>query len=349
MRWLIYRVLHAIPLILGLITLLFGIIHLLGDPSRMIAGQRSDVATLESVRKSFRLDLPVWQQYLWYLNDLSPLGIVPSEKTESHLLFSIKDLEQGSLGIKTPDLGNSFQNNRPVVGMILDKLPGSFILATLAMGMAIVLGVFGGVISALYKHQWPDRLLSFIASLGVSAPSFVVAVLLIWIFAVLAGSWTGLPVSGYLWVEDTFTPQLRFHPETLVLPVLALGTRPLALILQLTRNSLLEVLSQDYVRTARAKGLNEKTVLLKHALRNALNPVITAVSGWFASLLAGVFFIEFMFDWQGLGRLTLEALHKNDYPVLNGCVLFTGLVFILMNLLADALYVVADPRIRLKL
>lgn len=348
MRWLAKRLLQALPLLLGLITLLFGIIHLLGDPSRMIAGQRSDVATLESVRKNFRLDLPVWQQYFWYLNDLSPVGIVPAEKINSHQILALIHLEKENVGIKIPDLGNSFQNNRPVTDMIQEKLPGTFVLAVLALSVAVVLGIGGGVISALYKHRWPDRLLSFVASLGISAPSFVVAVVLVWIFAVLAGDWTGLPVSGYLWVEDTFGPEVRMRPETLVLPVLALGIRPLSLILQLTRNSLLEVLSQDFVRTARAKGLSEKTVLFKHALRNALNPVITAVSGWFASLLAGVFFIEFMFDWQGLGRLTLDALSKNDYPVLNGCVLFTGVVFIVMNLLADALYVLADPRIRLR-
>lgn len=348
MRWLISRLGQSVPLLLGLITLLFGIIHLLGDPARMIAGQRSDVSTLASVRKKFRLDLPIWKQYCWYLNDLSPIGFLESGRDSSTLIFSLAQTPGGVWALKKPDLGNSFQNNRAVSEMIAEKLPGTLMLAVAAMTLAVLLGITGGILAAVFQHRWPDRLLTVVAALGISAPSFVVAVALVWVLAVLAGDWTGLPVSGYIRSEDTFSDALRWRPETLVLPALALGIRPLSLILQLTRNSLLEVLGQDFIRTARAKGLGERTILLKHALRNALNPVNTAVSGWFASLLAGVFFIEYMFDWQGLGKLTLDALSKNDYPVLSGCVLFTGFVFILMNLLADALYAVADPRIRLK-
>jgi peptide/nickel transport system permease protein len=346
MTWLRGRILQAIPLLWGLITLLFCIIHVLGDPSRMIAGQRSDLSTLASVRKSFRLDLPLWQQYLWYLNDLSPVGYCPEDKISSQSPLVFYSLNAGVVGLKKPDLGRSFQTNRPVLEMIFDKLPGTLALAIFSMLFAILVGISCGVWAAVRKGQWPDRVVSFLAMLGVSAPSFTVAVILIWLLAVRAGSWTGLPVSGYLLEEDTFGTALRVRPETLILPVLALGLRPLSLILQLTRNSMLEVLGLDYIRSARAKGLSERQVIWKHGLRNALNPVITAVSGWFASLLAGVFFIEFMFDWQGMGKLTLEALHKSDYPVLSGCVLFTGLSFILMNLIADGLYALADPRVK---
>jgi len=348
MTWLFKRLLQSLPLIWGLVTLLFILFNLLGDPVRMVAGQRSDMATLESIRARLHIDRPLWQQYLWYLNDLSPIGISEVSYPPSgayHVFHTSGDIHWV---IRQPDLRYSFQTQRPVSSMIAEKIPGTMILAILSMCLAVFLGVSLGLWAAVKKDTFWDRGFSFIAMLGVSTPSFVSAVLFIWIFAIWAGDYSGLPISGYWIEEEIFGTGKVMYPSALVLPCLALGIRPLSVILQLTRSSMLEVLNQDYIRTARAKGLSAFIVLFRHALINALNPVITAVSGWFASLLAGVFFIEFMFDWQGLGKLTMDALSKNDYPVLSGCILFIGLVFVCMNIVADALYMLTDPRIKLK-
>lgn len=348
MIWLIRRIGQAIPLMWGLISLLFLLFQVLGDPVRMMAGQRSDLSTLESIRAEFRLDKPVWQQYLWYLNDLSPLGLTTKAHIESGNAISIIQGTEYTLALKRPELGISFQTRRPVLDMIGDKLPGTLALAVSAMTLAVVLGIGFGVIAAVHKDSFWDRSLSLISMLGVSTPSFVAAVILIWVFVIVFGEYTGLPLAGY-WVQDAvFTEGYTYRFGAFILPTLALGVRPLSVIMQLTRSSMLEVAGQDYIRTARAKGLKPVQVWLRHALPNALNPVISSISGWFASLLAGVFFIEFMFDWQGLGRLTMDALQKSDYPVLSGCILFVGFIFIFMNMLTDVLYRLTDPRVQLE-
>jgi peptide/nickel transport system permease protein len=348
MIWLLRRIGQAIPLIWGLISLLFLLFQVLGDPVRMMAGQRSDLSTLESIRAEFRLDKPIWQQYLWYINDISPIGLTQNDKIESQEVVLIISGETYSLSLKRPDLGISFQTRRPVLDMISDKLPGTLVLAISAMTLAIVLGIGFGVIAAVNKDSFWDRCLSLISMLGVSTPSFVAAVILIWVFVIVLGDYTGLPLAGYWVQEAVFSDGSTYRFGALILPSVALGVRPLSVIMQLTRSSMLEVAGQDYIRTARAKGLKPVRVWLGHALPNALNPVISSISGWFASLLAGVFFIEFMFDWQGLGRLTMDALQKSDYPVLSGCILFVGFIFIFMNMLTDVLYRLTDPRVQLE-
>jgi peptide/nickel transport system permease protein len=347
MTWLFGRMLQSIPLLWGLISLLFILFQVLGDPARMMAGQRSDLATLDAIRAEFRLDQPMWKQYIWYLNDLSPVGFQKNIAT-SEASMAAPSIPAYSFSIKRPHLGISFQTRRPVLDMIVEKLPGTMALAFSAMGIAVIFGMAFGIIAAVYKDSVWDRGLSLISMLGVSTPSFVAAVILIWIFVIMLGDYTGLPLAGY-WVEDAvFGEGSIYHMGALVLPAIALGVRPLSVIMQLTRSSMLEVAGQDYIRTARAKGLRPLQVWLRHALPNAMNPVISAISGWFAALLAGVFFIEFMFDWQGLGRLTMEALQKSDYPVLSGCILFVGFIFILMNMLTDVLYRLSDPRVQLE-
>lgn len=345
-RFLLRRFLQAGLVLWGIVTLLFLIFNLLGDPLGQMAGEKSDEATRAAIAKAYHLDRSLGMQYVLYLNDLSPIGYIDREDPDLDQQ-SYLSLFGTSLAFKLPYLRRSFAKGDNVGSMILQRLPGTFILAFAAMLFATLLGVLFGVIAAIQKDRWPDRLLTFITLLGISAPSFFVAVILIRIFAVDLGGWTHLHVTGFIFEDQVFGDGYYVNFYNLVLPALALGIRPLAVITQLMRGSMIEVMGSDYVRTARSKGLKEKTVVLRHALRNAFTPVATSVSGWLASLLAGAFFVETIFDWQGLGKLTVDALSANDYPLIIGCCIATGLIFVVINLAMDLLYARLDPRVRL--
>jgi peptide/nickel transport system permease protein len=230
--------------------------------------------------------------------------------------------------------------------VLTEALPGTIVLAVTAMLFACVVGIFLGVIAAVYKNTWIDQTAIFSSIAGISAPSFFMAILIAYVFGIVLHDYTGLHLTGSLYEIDDVTGEEYIALKNLILPAFTLGIRPLAIITQLTRSSMLDTLSQDYIRTAYAKGLPKRTVVFKHALRNALNPVITAITGWFAELLAGAFFIEYIFGWRGIGKITVDALEKLDYPVVMGAVLFSALIFILINVLADLLYRMVDPRIR---
>jgi peptide/nickel transport system permease protein len=186
----------------------------------------------------------------------------------------------------------------------------------------------------------------FASVLGISAPSFFMGILIAWLFGFVWSETTGLHMTGSLFDTDPFTGR-SLQLKNLILPALTLGIRPLAIITQLTRSAMLDVLNQDYIRTASAKGLGHRRIIFGHALRNAINPVITAITGWFAELLAGAFFIEFIFGWKGIGKLTVDALEKLDYPVVMGSVLLTASLFVVINIIADLTYTVVDPRIKI--
>jgi ABC-type dipeptide/oligopeptide/nickel transport system permease component len=208
------------------------------------------------------------------------------------------------------------------------------------------LGIPLGVAAAVKQNTWVDTSAIFGSIVGISAPSFFMGIIIAYVFGFLLSNWTGLHISGNWFEIDDLTGQKRLTLQNLVLPAITLGIRPLAIITQLTRSAMLDVLDQDYIRPAYAKGLSKRTVIWKHALRNALNPVITAITGWFAELLAGAFFVEYIFGWQGIGKVTVDALEKLDYPVVMGSVLIAATFFILINILADILYGVVDPRVR---
>jgi peptide/nickel transport system permease protein len=203
-----------------------------------------------------------------------------------------------------------------------------------------------GAIAALKQHTWMDTTAIFTSILGISAPSFFAGILMAYLFGFVLKDYTGLNIVSPMWDYDPYTGR-HFIIKSLVLPVLTLSIRPIAIIVQITRSSMLDVLNQDFIRTAYAKGLSRKAVIWRHALRNALNPVITSISGWFAELLAGSFFIEYIFGWKGIGKITVDALNKFDFPVVMGAVLFTAVIFILINILVDLLYSAVDPRIKL--
>jgi peptide/nickel transport system permease protein len=229
----------------------------------------------------------------------------------------------------------------------MEALPGTLLLALAAMIIATMVGIPLGVIAAVKQNTWMDTTAIFGSIVGISAPSFFMGIIIAYLFGFTFSNWTGLHITGNWFDIDDETGQKRLALQNLILPAITLGIRPLAIITQLTRSAMLDVLDQDYIRTAYAKGLNKRKVIWKHGLRNALNPVITAVTGWFAELLAGAFFVEYIFGWKGIGKVTVDALEKLDFPVVMGSVLVSSTFFIIVNILADILYGVVDPRVRL--
>jgi ABC-type dipeptide/oligopeptide/nickel transport system permease component len=348
-KFIVKRLSYGLLVIFGVIVVVFFIFHALpGDPVAMMAGQRTDVSTKEAISKDLGLDKPILAQLGFYLNDLSPISIHYNSNSNQlkYNFFKIFGFDAYVLCLKFPYLRRSFQTNKKVSEIILEHLEGTFWLAIAAMTFATFFGILMGVIASINQNSWIDHLLISFSIIGISAPSFVAAILMAMFFGYYLADYTGLNITGQLWVTDSvYGKQLEL--KNLILPTITLGLRPLAIIVQLTRSSMLEVLSQDYIRTARAKGLEKKVIILKHALKNALNPVITAVSGWLASLMAGAFFIEYIFNWKGIGLITIKAIENLDFPVVMGATLFIALVFIFVNLLVDVLYALVDPRVRL--
>ncbi len=355
-KYLLRQIFYSLSILWGIATLVFVLFNLLpGDPSRLMMGQRSDVETAKNIRKELGLDLPVSTQYFLFLNDLSPLGLL-SKNPDSHAfadstkygqpiaLLSIG--ESKFLCFKKIYLRRSYQSKKDVSAILYETFPGTAVLAVSATLIAIILGVILGIVCALKQDSVLDRTLLMLSVTGISLPSFVAALLILWVFAFLLGDITGLPISGSLYEIDEFDGELLVL-KNLILPAITLGIRPLAIVVQLTRNSMLDVLGMDYVRTARAKGLSPRVVLFKHVLTNSLNPVITAISGWLASLMAGAVFVEMVFGWKGLGFTMLGALNNYDLPVVTGAVLLVSVVFVFINILVDISYALLDPRIRL--
>ncbi|NII28776.1 ABC transporter permease [Pseudoflavitalea sp. X16] len=341
------RVLYGILVMLGVVVLVFFLFQGFGDPSRLMLGQSADAATRENIRKELYLDQPVWKQFGLYLNDVSPIAMHTQEEIDKKQLNGWFVGEDTKLGLKVPYLRRSYQTKKDVWEVLMEALPGTMILALAAILIAIVLGIPLGVIAAVKKDTWMDTSAIFTSVLGISAPSFFMGIVIAYLFGFVLSSYTGLNMTGSLFDTDPFAGR-QLQLKNLVLPAFTLGIRPLAIITQLTRGSMLDVLNQDYIRTAYAKGLSRSTVIWKHALRNALNPVITAITGWFAELLAGAFFVEYIFGWKGIGKVTVDALEKLDFPVVMGSVLITSFFFIAVNMLADILYGVVDPRVRLQ-
>jgi ABC-type dipeptide/oligopeptide/nickel transport system permease component len=349
LNFIVSRLVYGFIVLLGATVVVFFIFNILpGDPVALMAGQRTDVSARDAIRKELGLDRPKIVQLGQYLNDLSPVSLHEEneknkKKYEYRKLFSIGE---NVLVIKTPYLRRSFQNNKKVSEIIVENLEGTFWLAFAAMLFATIFGIFFGMLASLRQNGILDHSIISFSVIGISAPPFVMAALMAMVFGYYLADYTGLNSTGQLWYDDLSGRKLML--KNLILPALTLGLRPLAIIIQLTRSSMLDVLSQDYIRTARAKGLAYYKIVIKHALKNALNPVITAVSGWLASLLAGAFFIEIVFDWKGLGSATIAAVEQKDFPVVMGTTIFVALVFVIINIFVDILYAAIDPRVRLK-
>lgn len=305
------RLLQLVPTVVILSLIIFSLQHLLpGDPALVLAGENPDEATLAAVRAQYHLDQPMFVQYLFWVK-----------------------------GVMSGDLGESMRHNRPVLDLILLKLPVTLQLAVMGIVVALILGIAGGVISALRQNSTVDYATNVVSLAGISVPNFWLGIMLILFFSVHLG-W--LPASGFVspW-ED-----LKMNLSTTIMPAFVLGTAIAGVIMRHTRSAMLQALESDYVRTARAKGLSEWVVVFKHAMRNALTPIITLGALEFGALLSGAVLTEQIFTIPGFGKLIVDAVFTRDYSVVQGVVLVTSLFYIILNLLADIGYILVNPRLR---
>ncbi|MBE9491589.1 MAG: ABC transporter permease [Bacteroidetes bacterium] len=358
LNYILKRLFYGILVLIGVITVVFLLFNVLpGDPARMILGQRADITSVEAINKDLGRDKPLFIQYVNFLNDLSPISVHDYKNKDSYWyldpvkytsfikLFPVS--KNKVVVIKYPYLRRSYQSKRNVSAILAEAFPKTILLAAVSIIFALVFGVIIGVICAVKKNKIIDKISLVFSVLGMSLPSFFAAIMNAWIFAFVLVEYTGLNMTGSLYTVDDFGEGQHLDLKNLILPAFTLGIRPLAIVVELTRSSLLDVLSQDYIRTAAAKGLSKIRIIGKHALKNAMNPVITAVSGWFASLMAGAVFVEYVFDWKGVGVVIVDALEKYDFPVLMGAVLVVSIILVLINIFVDIIYAMLDPRVRM--
>jgi peptide/nickel transport system permease protein len=355
LKRLLHKIFYGLITLFGVVTVIFFILHKIpGDSAQMMQGQREDSEQLLAIKKKFGFDKPILTQYVLYLNDLSPISFHSKNKDDftslekgKYTYAKLFSTTNTTLVLKAPYLRESYnKSGKKVSSIIAETLPNTTVLAVTSILIAIIFGIIFGILSALYKDTLFDRIISVISIFGMSIPSFFSAILFAWFFGFVLHKYTHLNMTGSLYEVDDFGEGQYMQLKNLILPALVLGIRPLAVIIPLMKNSLLEVLSQDYIRTAKAKGLSMYQIIKKHALKNALNPVVTAISGWFASLLAGAVFVEYIFGWNGLGKEIINALNEKDYPVIIGSSIIIATMFIIINIFVDVIYGWLDPRIR---
>ncbi|MGM0445872.1 MAG: ABC transporter permease [Bacillota bacterium] len=329
-NYIIKRLLALIPVIIGVALVVFLIIHLIpGDPAQTMLGERASPEALAQLRESMGLNQPLYIQFIDFFKGL--------------LRF---------------DLGRSIMSNNPVMNEISVRFPATLELSFFAIVFAVVVGIPAGIFAATHQNSLFDNFSMLVALIGVSMPIFWLGLMLIWLFAVILG-W--LPPSSRLSVgtEMEYITNILFIDSIimmnwaalkdalshLILPAIALGTIPMAIIARMTRSSMLEVLKQDYIRTAYSKGLRDRVVVYKHALKNAFIPIITVVGLQFGVLLGGAVLTETIFSWPGLGKYLVDAIYARDFPVVQGGILFFAITFVFVNLLVDISYAAIDPRI----
>jgi peptide/nickel transport system permease protein len=310
-NFLIQRLATIIPTLFFVSVLIFGLQQLLpGDPAIALAGEERDPNVIAYLRQKFHLDEPLPMRYLYWAG-----------------------------GVLQGDLGESVRIQKPVTELILEKLPVTLQLAAMALVIALTIGILAGIVSAVKKDSVWDYAANVVALWGLSTPNFWLGILLILLFSVTLG-W--LPASGYVSPFEDFWANIK----AMIMPAFVLGNAIAAVLMRHTRSAMLQVLSADYVRTARAKGLLERVVIMKHALRNALIPIITLGALEFGTLLSGAVLTEQVFTIPGFGKLIVDAVFNRDYAVVQGVVLFTATVYITLNLLADLAYFLVNPRMR---
>ena len=313
-RYIVRRLLAAIPVILGVLLLVFVLLRLIpGDPVTVFyyssdAGGTSNtsvsIEALEQAKAKLHLDKPIPVQFAYYIWDVMRL-----------------------------DLGRSFRTKQPITDLIAEQFPSTLLLTLAGMGVTLIIGLAAGVISAMRHHTWIDYLSQFIAVVGVSVPNFLVGLLLIYLFSINMNNFLPAIANG--------------NGKELIMPAIALGLAGAAIVARLTRSSMLDVMSRDYIRTARSKGVRESLVVWRHALKNALIPVVTIVGLQFGSLLIGAVVIEVVFSRQGIGFTLVKAILTRDYTVVQALVMLAASIYVIANLLVDVLYTYIDPRVRL--
>lgn len=313
-RYIVRRLLAAIPVILGVLLLVFVLLRLIpGDPVEVFyyssdAGGTSNTSVsidaLQQARAKLRLDKSIPEQFVFYIWDVLRL-----------------------------DLGRSFRTKQPITDVIAEQFPSTLVLTLAGMAVTLFIGLVAGVISAMRHHTWVDYTSQFIAVLGVSVPNFLIGLILIYIFAINMNNFLPAIANG--------------NGKELIMPALALGIGGAAIVARLTRSSMLDVMSRDYIRTARSKGVREGTVVWGHALKNALIPVVTIVGLQFGSLLIGAVVIEVVFSRKGIGFTLVKAILTRDYTVVQALVMLAATIYVIANLLVDVLYTYIDPRVRL--
>ncbi len=355
-RYFLTKIGYVMLTLLGVVTVIFLLFTLLpGDPAQMMLGQNESEEQLAILNKKYGFDQPIITQYSYYLNDVSPISFHSTDKNDFTYLYPEKYdakklfvISGTQIVFKLPYLRESFQKNGKKVSQVIkETLPNTIVLAVSAILIAIFLGVVLGIVSALAKNTWIDKIIQLISTVGMSVPSFFSAILFAWLFGYVLHEYTGLNMTGSLYALDDFGEGIHIQWKNILLPAMVLGIRPLAVVTQLMRNSLLEVLQQDYIRTAKAKGLSMYQIIKNHALKNAMNPVVTAISGWFASMLAGAVFVEYIFGWNGLGKEIVDALNTLDFPIIMGAVLVIAVMFITINICVDIIYGWLDPRVKI--
>jgi peptide/nickel transport system permease protein len=310
MKQILTRLALTLPVVWLVVSLVFLLIHLVpGDPIQQILGEGAAPTDISALRHQYGLDLPLWQQYLHYW-----------------------------AGVGRGDLGSSIRLHDTVVHLIAARYPYTLALTLTALGFGLLLALPAGLLAAVYRGRWADQVLSVVSLFGLSVPSLALGPLLILFFSIILG-W--LPVSG-----ANASGGASIDWRYLILPSVAMGASLAAILTRMVRTAMLEELGQDYIRTARAKGLSECAVVCRHALPNAMIPIITVVGLQFGALLAGAIVTETIFSWPGLGRLTVSAISNRDYALVQGCLLSIGLTYVLVNLLTDVVYQWVNPRMR---
>ena len=349
------KILNILFTLFGVITVIFFLFKVLpGDPARMMMDQNENEEQLTIIKKKYGFDKPVITQYLYYLNDLSVVSIYSNNQDNFNFLdnkkytfLKILNTPNYTIVLKIPYLRESYKRKVvKVSSIILNTFPNTIVLAISSILIAVIIGILLGIFSALKKDSIIDNIIQVFSTLGMSVPSFLSAIIAAWIFGYLLSDITGLNMTGSLYELDDYGENYELKLKNLILPSLVLGIRPIAVISMMMRNSLIDVLKKNYVITAYTKGLTTFQVITRHCLKNSLNPVVTALSGWFASLLAGSVFVEYIFGWNGLGKEIVYSLNMLDVPVIIGSVIVISFSFIMINIFVDEIYKILDPRIR---
>jgi peptide/nickel transport system permease protein len=327
----------------SVVFLLFSVLP--GDPARLLAGNHATNQEVKAIRSELGLEQSIGARYVRFLNDLSPLSLNDGSAAEKHWhkWAEVSISEEMRLTLKWPYFGRSYARHSDVSNLLWNALPESLVLVLTALFLAFILGVPSGIWAARFPNGRFDRMLHAMSAIGMAVPSFVVAMLVAWVFGYVLHDALGLSVTGSLYAYDYYAGEERMVLEHLILPAMALSVRPASLTAQLMRDAMSSVLMKDYIRTARSKGLGEFTVLMRHGLPNAVSPVLREMGAWIAALLVGSVFVEFVFGWKGLGHLLLMAIEYQDFPVIIGLTLVTSAVFIIVQGVLRRIIPVIDP------